>query len=60
MNNIQEADRVIRELIDSPETHFWIANAMRTALSKDPVDAVHDFGVAYNLFSDRLAAMEVE
>ena len=58
MTKIQETDKAIRDLIDSPQTHFWIANAMRTAMTKDPVDAVGNFEVAAKLFSDRLKAMQ--
>ena len=57
MTKVEKAERVIKELIHSDETHWWIADAMSKALGKDPVDAANNFEVAAKLFNERLKAM---
>jgi hypothetical protein len=31
-----------RAILASPSTHYWLKAALREALEKDPVDALHD------------------
>lgn len=57
MKDVEHTHKIIKDLIKSPETHYWIAEAMRSALTKDPVDAAGDFEVAAKLFRRRMDAM---
>jgi len=47
----------IVEVLENPATHFWLRAALKTALTKDPVDALHDAELLYLLLKERWEAL---
>ena len=43
----------VTALLDSPETSFWLRDAFRTALERDPVDAVRDANILAAILTER-------
>jgi len=43
-------------LFDDPATSFWLKNALKTALQRDPVDALNDAQILVERLQAHLAA----
>ena len=43
----------IEQVLESPSTHNWLKDALRSALTKDIVDATHDAELLAALLRDR-------
>ncbi len=41
-------------ILDDPATSFWLKNALRSALNRDPVDALNDAEVLVVALKERL------
>tara|TARA_R100000750_G_scaffold46119_1_gene31144 strand:+ start:58 stop:267 length:210 start_codon:yes stop_codon:yes gene_type:complete len=50
-------DREALALADNPETHYWVADTIRIALKKDPVDALCGLEVVAEVFKRRWDSM---
>jgi hypothetical protein len=44
----------ILDALANPETTYWLRDAIKSALSRDPVDALHDAEELTALLQDRL------
>lgn len=47
-------------LFDDPAASFWLKNALKTALQRDPVDALNDAQLLVEHLQARLAAIFAE
>jgi len=47
-------DKILQVLAD-PSTSYWLRDALKTALSRDPVDALRDAEMLVGLLRDHLA-----
>lgn len=47
----------INKVIEDPAVHFWLRDALVTALTKDPVDALNDAEYLYLLLKERWQAI---
>ncbi len=43
----------IDEVLADPAASYWLKTALRSALSRDPVDAAHDSEILAQLLEDR-------
>jgi len=43
----------IDEVLADPAASYWLKTALRSALSRDPVDAAHDSEILARLLEDR-------
>jgi len=41
-------------ILDDPAASFWLKNALRSALNRDPVDALHDAELLVVALKERL------
>lgn len=44
----------VEAVMASPTTSFWLQRSLQTALMRDPVDAVNDAEVLFQLLNQRL------
>lgn len=44
----------IKEVIDSPTVSYWLKDALKSALTRDPVDAVNDAELLVLILKDRM------
>jgi hypothetical protein len=51
---------LIDDVLSSPSTSFWLTTSLRTALSRDPVDAARGAELLAQLLSARVQAVLVE
>jgi hypothetical protein len=51
---------LIDDVLSSPSSSFWLTTSLRTALSRDPVDAARDAELLAQLLSARVQAVLVE
>lgn len=49
------SDDEIRKICDDPSLSYWLKNALRTALERDPVDAANDAGLLALVLDKRAA-----
>ena len=47
-------DAILSTLAD-PSTTYWLRDALKSSLARDPVDALHDAEALVDLLRDRLA-----
>ena len=47
-------------ILDDPCASFWIKNALRSALERDPVDALNDAEVLVNILQENLGILQGE
>ena len=48
------ADRLqIQQVLSDPGASFWLKDALRSALSRDPVDAANDAEILFRLLDER-------
>lgn len=48
----------VGEVLRSPGTSFWLRDAIRTAMSRDPLDALSDAEMLLDLLQRRLSIVE--
>ena len=51
-HSIPPATPTIAHVLSDPSASFWLKNALRTALTRDPVDAANDAEVLFRLLDD--------
>jgi hypothetical protein len=54
---IAAAERRIQEVIADPAASYWLRDAARAAIARDPVDAVNDVDVLLGLLQPWAAAI---
>ena len=48
------ADRLeIEQVLSDPAASYWLKDALRSALARDPVDAANDAEVLFRLLNER-------
>jgi len=45
-------------ILDEPCASFWIKNALRSALGRDPVDALNDAELLVNILQENLVILQ--
>jgi hypothetical protein len=49
------ADRLeVEQVLSDPAASFWLKDALRAALARDPVDAANDAEILFRLLDERL------
>jgi len=48
-----DIDRDIHAIIGNPSTSYWLSDALRAALNRDPIDAAHDAEQLASLLTQR-------
>ena len=48
-----DIDRDIHAIIGNPSTSYWLSDALRAALKRDPIDAAHDAEQLASLLTQR-------
>jgi hypothetical protein len=48
-----DSDRDIHTIIANPATSYWLSDALKAALKRDPIDAAHDAEQLASLLTQR-------
>ena len=48
-----DSDRDIQAIIANPATSYWLSDALKAALKRDPIDAAHDAEQLASLLTQR-------
>jgi hypothetical protein len=48
-----DIDRDIHAIIGNPSTSYWLSDALKAALKRDPIDAAHDAEQLASLLTQR-------